>query len=418
MPPYTFTFSRHAAPVISYDEEVLWLSGNGSIRLRRVEADGGYAPGPLGLYPSIGGVVITGNIMASGLVGFYSFEENVKIELDDDGNELGAVGYQVSVDGGATWIYWDGATWSAPGPDDWNSMVEVDAGLPQLDVTKQYRFRARIKPDSACDHCPSLYSLTVGLDYRYAFLEDMVRTLKRYIESNLSIVLASMRKLETPGQTFVLQSDFTVTTVYAVYDITVDPETTNNLYQSYDPVNKIVTMNSVVAAGHVVKVYFAGSCGVFIVSADEDLQISTIPAVYVFHGEGADEKQFNLSGEEIEKTISRMKARKGRPPKWKAIGFEVMAVATEPNSALAMNSALDILLNDEVEHFIYSLAIGEKLKLIEYDLMKTSSEGMQGTFGKSVSFKLVAPVWEGDTVEVPLAEQIDHEVYSYVPGRL
>ena len=415
MARHCFAFSGADTPEITYDPEILWINNKRNITLRRVDATGNYAFSPLGKYPVTGGIVTTGNIEASGLTSFYSFEEFSEIETDEDGNDLGEIRYQLSLDDGITWLYWTGVAWAAAGAGNWNTAAEIDDGITSADITHQYKFRAQLLPDVSLDYSPQLKEIMIGVVYRYNVLEDLVRTIKRYLDNNLSFDLTSLYEMPSTTNNFVLNVDFTISSIYGCYDITADPDKAANLYSSFNPATNTITMTGPVTAGHIIETEFVGRCSNFIARADEDLQISSIPSVYIFHNEGEDEKKWKESSNDTEITISRSTGRKGQQLIWRTVLFNIMCVAKYPNTVLAMNSSIDNLLSDEKSPKIYSLATGERCKLHEYILMTTDQE--RDVVGKMISFKLSAPRWTSTRTEAPLATTLDYDVSLTVPER-
>ena len=59
----------------------------------------------------------------------------------------GEIYYQLSIDNGASWLYWDGGSWSAAGGSDYNNASDVDTNIDQLSTSANISFKAFMESD-------------------------------------------------------------------------------------------------------------------------------------------------------------------------------------------------------------------------------------------------------------------------------
>lgn len=139
---------------------------------------------PLGKY--VESVVVLQNHKANALKELFAFRAD---EVLEGGQAGGEIGYQLSNDGGATWLALDTA-----GPA-WVPAVGAFATVyeDQLDVSryigtfpltpqKQVRIRARLTPTANGRRRPELRAVVLSVEYDYDFQEDLARSLKHHLE--------------------------------------------------------------------------------------------------------------------------------------------------------------------------------------------------------------------------------------------
>jgi len=128
------------------------------------------------------------NWQASGLESLYGFRTNEVLSGQTGPTSYGgSVGYQLSNDGGGTWLYHDGTSWTAAGFNNWSSWSLVDEYLPDFPLTadKQIRLRVRLTPSANGYSTPYLNGVTVYADLEYDFQDDLLRSMKRWLERHV-----------------------------------------------------------------------------------------------------------------------------------------------------------------------------------------------------------------------------------------
>lgn len=289
---HTFNFIDHIDEYV-YDDKYVYLSLAGC-RLRKHDSNLDYDP--FGLYET--SIVELPNISGLAIREFTG----VYVEaLIPDGTSLQ---YQASTDNGATWQWYNGAIWQTAGPTDWSTITQLDEGITLLGG-RQLKIRVQLVTNTDQDETPQMARIHVFYEAVWGFFEDLKRSIKSFIDSNLICHLTWAREATSATSSISLDTAWPVLGVDSVYDITADPGRITNIFQSYTPGNPgTITLSSSVASGNVVEVHFRGRCEVFL-AADENLQISVVPAVVVVLTRAREDRYASKNLFEYEPLISK-----------------------------------------------------------------------------------------------------------------
>jgi hypothetical protein len=148
-----------------------------------------------------------------------------------------SIDFQVSADGGTTWRYFNGTVWQTAGPTDWTTPENLDKGLPSL-TSRRLILKARLTPNAPGSLTPLIRWVEVYFEARWNFFEDLKRSLKQYMDANMSCDLTWASVTASSGSSVLFDlgaNQWTILQVQSVYDLTADPSRLTNLFSSYTP---------------------------------------------------------------------------------------------------------------------------------------------------------------------------------------
>jgi hypothetical protein len=153
-----------------------------------------------------------------------------------------SIKYQLSVDGGTTWQFWNTSS-----PSGWDAGDDTDATFsPATDIaahistlsfsaasgTKQLRVKARLFPSSDGLYSPQLYFAALLYEHDYSEEEDFKRSLVAYLNQNLRVREAFRRRLTAASSVTLDLSEGDDVIEYSnpvAYNLTTDPGRTTPL---------------------------------------------------------------------------------------------------------------------------------------------------------------------------------------------
>jgi len=356
------------------------------------------------------------NMIIRALTSLWSFEEHVGYEKDEDGNDLGTVDYQLSVDGGTVWLYWNGS-WTTAGANDWSNEYDVQDNIASLIFTagiKQIRVKARLNPDSDNLSSPTLYGIAIHHELDFTPEEDVVRSLFAHLNNILTIETEVKIELGTNAQSFKPPIDPEIITVLGVWNETNDPGRLTNLYlslnktliQTKETGEKIydqqINMTASQTAGDTIVARLRIHIDLYI-APDADYIIGEIPKITIEVGDFTEDMDFRNDGKKIEKNKAKSKARIRKQPKTYRMPVRVISYSPDELLASEINRAVNRVLTDK---HIVSLATSEELKIVN-----EADEARANVIREDLSAKIYEasivfqdPILDGEYEEVPLVE--------------
>lgn len=228
---------------------------------------------------------------------------------------------------GTDTLYWDGASWDIAGVGDWNSVQEITANISTFPTTDQ-KLSLQIKLQTTDKfETPSVASVDLLMSCRINYLESLIaRSLIPSLKSKLQpLIEVALHARGNDKIVLNLEENPNIVSVEAVYDKTSDPHKRTNLYSSFDPTTKIVTLTSVVERGNELRVEFVAEPEVYLNFSSQDYtEVEKIPAVVL--------DSFSISGNEVKalfevEDINTEKAVLRQIPFRLALQFEVLLLA-------------------------------------------------------------------------------------------
>lgn len=215
---------------------------------------------------------------------FEYADHNIPAASILQGDPLGSIKHQVAFDGVATWKYWNGTAFvAATTSDHWNTDVQMSTGLATITsgtIYKKIKFRTKITTSQ--DASPKLYSISLFYELRYDFDESMMRSVKKFIEANVSIRSYYKQQLAAASSTVTISHPLTVTGVTAAFNTTTDPNKEVNIYLSRS--GNVVTLTSAQVLGSIIEVVFTGTAPVLLSAEPESNEGDTPAVLIVFRG--------------------------------------------------------------------------------------------------------------------------------------
>lgn len=354
------------------------------LQLRRLNADetafellGKYRPAK----------VVLENFKANALAELYGFQAQ-EITTGDFG---GSVGYQLSNDNGTSWLVWDDAfsAWVPPIGDVFMSAALVDRRIPQFPLTsaRQLRVRVLLTPTADGKKTPKLDRVTFYVEHQYDFQEDLVRSLKHYLEQRIQVSAKFYDEAASPVTTVTVEVDWAqVLEPIRVYNLTTDPDRTANLFASV--LGKVITL----AAPQVgaLEVAFVGVPKVFI-AADEDFQLSTIPSIVINVPTIVERRELRNGNGEVDRATERREARTrvGR------VFFDATTLlgcqSALKREALVMADAIVRIMSQD--RVVPSEAIGEDMTVVTALPVSQADQVGRALYASNVSVALGGKAW-------------------------
>jgi hypothetical protein len=341
------------------DKDVAIADGTLKLRCKDLATD---EYNPYGLYDQA--IIVLPNFAASALHSYFAFDVEDNYDEDEDENPLGTVEYQVSNDGGTVYQYWNGTAWAVAAGTNWNTKQQIDAHIATFSVGagRQIRFKLRISPSADLKHTPHVVGIVLCLQFvdSYVYHEDLLRSLKRYIDTNIEISRTVEQTLAAASASVLLIDKFTIYRVLTVYNLTTDPGRLTNLYSSFSGMT--VTMTASQALGSNIEVTFMGRCPVYL-SADADLIKSSLPAFAIEENSEIEQRALRRGGQLVEKNRSGMTARLRDAHLYLRSTLQIHCLAEYKIPTQAMSDALRKIT--EYTDTLYSLATGYPFAIME-----------------------------------------------------
>lgn len=150
----------------------------------------------------------------------------------------GEVELRFSLNGGTSWLYWNGAAWSAPASaSDWTDPDTANEHIQALPFVGRLLTRVRLTPALDATASPTIGHASVAVRHRgFVFLEDVERALRNYVEEAGSLklpfvaTLAAAATIALPS-TWLVASDVSASGIEA-FNLTTDPDRSDNLAAS------------------------------------------------------------------------------------------------------------------------------------------------------------------------------------------
>lgn len=307
------------------------------------------------------GTVTTESVPMSGLVELFGVAVAAKLP---NGAEAGsACSLQVSVDGGATYLAWDGAGWSTQLEDEvFNSQEEFNEHSSTIPFVnpRSIGFRMRMTTDgretATATHLSAYveWSYTPMVDF-YQFMSD--------VADRIRVPLRVQIYIPTASDSVQVQTEFTLdaTRPIRVFNVQADPLRNTDLFDSV--LGNVVTMTAQQPDASWVEVQFLGSAETFVAHQDEMLTITKVPSTIVRVWEAREipgntaHLQFDYK---IGTTTRRTRVR--RHAELVRIPVEIKVVVAEPRAALEALEAIRDALRAET---LRSPASGGLITIVE-----------------------------------------------------
>jgi hypothetical protein len=327
------------------------------------------------------------------------------------------VGYQLSNDNGSTWFYHTGTGWTAAGANDWTSEALVDEFLPDFPLTasKEVRLRVRLTPGQSGYATPFLEGVTFYADLDYDFQDDLLRSMKRWLERHVWVDAQYFEQIPQPtaGGTGCVYSGPSDTVVFSdkkweefsepasVYNLTTDPNRTTNLFLGFVPGG--VQMTS--AQEGLIEANFKARPPVYI-AAEEFIQLSSIPSIVVQLASVKERRDLRWGNEEIDFALIRRRAKRNVHRVWFDAEFRISCQSDLRAEMIRMSDAVNRALTHH--QFVLSLSTGETMPVPYATPLNPADRIAQGLYVREYACSLFGKAWLRPelTVERYLTEEL------------
>jgi hypothetical protein len=369
---------------------------------------------PAGRYKET--TVILENWRAEGLTHLFGFEPTFVIDpelADQEESDKATVLFQLSNDGGTTWYIWqDGPDKWVPAvgllEDEFNSVEMVDRRIPlfPLCAPNQVRLKAKFIPGRGGLQRAVLCNTIIYYDCEKDLMEDVSRSLKRYLDSEFCMPMFYNAELGIPSQTVCIERDagldVQIKEPIKVFNTKSDPCKQINLFSGIEPDGRTIRMLEQ-QTGHV-EVRFTGKPEVFI-GAEDFFEISKIPSLVVFVDRMNAYTDIRVWAPEFQRSISRSVGKIELARIFYFIFITIRAQSSLRREALMMIDKVSELI--DYGSTFDSVACGDHYCVMEQQQHVTEHRVEQGLYVTALSAKLMGHIYlrPGDDEANVLIEQ-------------
>lgn len=210
------------------------------------------------------------------LVGVYHVREGTTYKTS----------HRVRLHNGVTHYWWNGAAWAVAGVGNWNTEAQINANI----ATFPFKTFGVVVNLATTDKrfTPSLQWIVAAYEGRIYFWEDILyRSLVPAIRNGVRPIAEYPIKLTASSSTISLadnpmDTSFELDSIDSVFDHEADPNHYTDLFGSYNPATKVITLTSPVAANHTAWVRFVYSVPVILVTQNIDYQeLAKLPSILI-----------------------------------------------------------------------------------------------------------------------------------------
>lgn len=276
---HVFKFDSH--PDLEFTNEVGIATLSYQIRaakLRPLDEDGNYS----GSGKFSNGYIITRELLASGIKRFIGI--NIIAEIPDSTSIL----FQVSVDGGTTWQYFNGFNWvNITASNEKNTCGEVGDALKELKFKmgdkKRIKFKIFLNTNSDADKTPVISHILLYSELRYNLYEDVLVSLKRFLQENYSANINYAEIVDSSSNSFSFSTGYKVKDVDAAYNVSKDPHKAFNILTSFslgDPT--LIDTSVIIENNEQLWIDYKGiPKNIYITAPDALFEISSVPSIVI-----------------------------------------------------------------------------------------------------------------------------------------
>jgi hypothetical protein len=347
-------------------------------------------------------IVILQNWLAEGLESLFAFEAPFVLDpeiADQKEEDKAKLLYQLSNDGGTTWFVWQ------DGPDAWvpatgsletvfNDLEMVDRRLPlfPLCAPRQVRIKVKLIPGAKGRQRPVLCNTLIYNDHEKDLMEDVSRSLKRFLDREFTVPMTYNGEIATPSTTLCIEKDagldVKIEEPIKVFNLKNDPCKQFNLFSSLAEDGRTITMLGPQVGQ--VEVKFAGRPEVFI-GAEEFFQISKIPSVVVFVNNMVGYTDIRTWVPDRQRSISRGVGKLELARIFFFIFVTIRAQSSLRRESLQMIDKLSEIIDWGT--VFPSVAGGDHYCVMEQQTHVTEHRVEQGLFVTALNAKIMGSIW-------------------------
>lgn len=402
----------------TYAADVAYVRRDG-LKLRLRDAGGAYAPFD-GAMAESAVVTFTAMPIPALVPPLFSFVMDATVPTG------ASIGWQFSVDGGTSWLWWDGDSWSAT-EASYNTIEDVQANIgtliPSASAGVTLSVRARLSSDETRRVGPVLKACAFVGEVDQRIVADASESLRAYLCANLVAKTKLVQRLGETGTTFTLDTPFNVAGVSRVVNRTTDPAGAVNLFDSV--AGKVVTLSGEQEAPAVLESWLSVTIppatsqpnagpNIRVGNSEDDIFKASVPALGILIA--AAERDATISGGSGPTEINRgtLRARVRRASDVKRVTANLYAMTAGPNAERdgeALGAALTALLGRPGAWFP-SLYTSQAMKVVGFTGYSSADQVGDGLYAKRADVVFMAREYDGDYTETSVFQRVN----LYAPG--
>lgn len=280
--------------------------------------------------------------------------------------------HRVRLHDGTDHRYWDGGSWAVAGAGDWNTEDEVNQNIKTFD-SKTIRVVVNLQTTDT-SYTPFLKWINMAWSGRIYFLEDIIyRSLVPFLRGVEPIVdypvaldagTATIDLNDYPSDT-----PYDIVSIDSVFDHDSDPDHRTDLFSSYNPTTKIITLLGAIPGGHTAWIRFIYAPPVIVIQSMDYAELAKVPAIVVENIRTTNIRQYIEHDGVFNKSIGE--AIQFRPPLAMSLGFDILAVSPGNVNDLRLEEELEILLSSN--ELLTSAGMDEQYRLRMLDTFADAS---------------------------------------------
>ena len=390
-------------------ERVCFQKGEGVQLRRMLDDESKYAPD--GTYRE--SWVKLPNWKAAGLQYLYGFSTEVDLEGEHIPDKFGgSISFRLSNDNGTSWLFYDGASWSPVATDaDWNTQAEVDLNLDTFPVTafKEIKVQVKLTPTSNGKATPFLRKVTTYGMLQYDLQDDLMRSLKHWVEQYVWIKAKYYGSLENSDTVDLTDKKWGALSGPATaYNNTTDPNHTTNLFNGFGANTILLTSKQT----GLIEASFMASPPVYF-GAEEFIQLSSIPSIVINLQSLKERRDLRRGSREVSVAFEKKKALIQLSRVWFDAEFRLSCQSDLQHEAVSMTDSLNEALT--YRRFVLSEQTGEFMPVPYASPFTQANRIAQGLYVKDYVVTLFGKAWlrPDQSFEEDLAQEIRVLAHPY-----
>lgn len=334
--------------------------------------------------------------------------------LDAVVQESGAIDCTLSVDGGTTYLYWDGADWTAAGASDWSTFREVNANIAEIPrADNQLRFKIRLRRGTDQNKTPEFGGLKIGYSLvPHQEIEDPTRTMKRVL-NDVRLRFREKYQLATADGLSSVDVDhpLPIESVVSVYNLTTDPKRSTDIANGF--AGSVISFTGAQNDADIVEISWVATIPVRIANPDLDLVGDAerhVPAILIQASTAEVSKSAKLSDVQgyYTKNFATKKYWKEQAPIPTEYRFNIWALAADENLSIKIiNAAYRYIRDLSTSKPVRAALSGQETEMIEFTpVFANQTDTSENLSAKTFTFILYVRDWLGEITTGPLAENL------------
>ena len=312
------------------------------------------------------------------LKGFLLFESVIHHQFSDDGSQITGDGYRLG--DGTDQYWWNGAAWVVDS-SNWNTEQEVCENIASFPVITQNIQVIINLSTTDSKYTPFLEMIKILYSSDIEFQEDIIYgSLVKDLKENIRPITDYPVKISEDASTIDLLNDFPLKTPYniagidSVFNHTLDEKHLVDIFQSWNPTTKVITLNQTLTADTVVWIRFTYEPEVAVTTNRQYTEIGKVPCIVV-----ADVRTYDTGEGNVDETVINKATGNGtrvKAPKHKSIEFVLRCLTDKARDQTRLTDAVS-------EYFRQNPLIRSRGMDLRYSVISDGGFDQQDPVGQS-----------------------------------